>query len=166
MRFPGELKLGDISPLHKKGDKFSKKNYRPIVILPSASKIYQRVMKSHITPFAHDFLSPLLCGFRRKYITQHILLRLIENYKKALDTKHTTSALLMDLSKIFDCLNHDLMIAKLNAYGFSTSALKFKLSYLSRSKQRVKINCSFSEWETTSVGVPQGSVLGLLLFNI
>ena len=86
--------------------------------------------------------------------------------QKALDTKQIASALLMDLSKAFDCLNHDLMIAKLNAYGFSRSALNFKLSYLSQRKQRVKINDSFSESKTTSVDVPQGSVLGPLLFNI
>ena len=73
---------------------------------------------------------------------------------------------MMDLSKAFDCLNHDLMIAKLNVYGFSRSALKFELSYLGQRKQRVKINGSFNEWKTTSVGVPQGSVMGLLLFNI
>ena len=68
-------------------------------------------MESQITPFAHGFLSPLLCGFRRNYSTQHILLRLKENCKKSLNTKQTASALLMDLSKAFDCLNHDLMIA-------------------------------------------------------
>ena len=106
-------------------------------------------MESKITPFAHGFLSPLLCGFRRNYSTQHTLL----------------SALLMDLSKAFDCLNHDLT-TKLNAYGFSSSPLNFTLSYLSQRKQRVKINGSFSEWKTTSVDVPQGSVLGPLLFNI
>ena len=63
MTFPKELKLGDISSLHKKEDKFSKKNYRTVAILPSASKIYERIMESQITPFAHGFLSPLLCGF-------------------------------------------------------------------------------------------------------
>ena len=72
----------------------------------------------------------------------------------------------MDLSKAFDCLNRDLMIANLDAYGFSRRALTFTLSYLSQRKQRVKINGSFSEWKTTSVGVQQGSVLGPLLFNI
>ena len=86
MKFPKELKLGDISSLHKKDDKFSKKNYRPVAILPSSSKIYKRIMESQITPFAHGFLSPLLCGFRRNYSTQRTLLRLIENCKKALDT--------------------------------------------------------------------------------
>ena len=123
-------------------------------------------MESQITPFAHRFQSPLLCGFRRNYSTQHTLLILIENCKKALDTKQTASALLMDLSKAFDCLNHDLMLAKLNGYGFSRSALNFTLSYLSQRKQRVKINGSFSEWKTTNVGVPQGSVLGPFLLNV
>ena len=128
---------------------------------------YMRESWNHkFTLFPHGFLSPLLCGFRRNYSTQHTLLRLIENCKKALDPKQTASSLLMDLSKAFDCLNHDLMIAKLNAYGFSRSALNFILSYLSQRKQRVKINGSFSEWKTTSVGVPQGSVLGPLLLNI
>ena len=75
MKFPEELRLGDISSLHKKDDKFNKKNYRPITILPSASKIYERIMESQITPFANNFLSPMLCGFRRNYNTQHTLLR-------------------------------------------------------------------------------------------
>ena len=123
-------------------------------------------MESQFTLFAQGFLSPMLCGFRKNYSTQHTLLKLIENCKKALDTKHKASALLMDLSKAFDSLNHDLMIAELNAYGFSRSALKFTLSYITQRKQRVKIDGSFSEWKTTSVCVPQGSVLGSLLFNI
>ena len=161
MKFPDKLIIA-----LEKDDKFNKKNYRPIAILPPASWIYERIMESKSTPFAHDFLSPLLCGCRRNYSTQHALLKFIENCKQALDTKHTASALLIGLSKAFDCLNHDLMIAKLNVYGFSRSALKFTLSYLSQRKHRVKINGSFSKWKTTSLGVPLGSVLGPLLFNI
>ena len=87
MKFPEELK----SSLHKKDDKFNKKNYRPITILPSVSKINERIMESQIIPFANNFLSPMLCGFRRNYNTQHTLLRRIENCKEAVDTKHSVS---------------------------------------------------------------------------
>ena len=106
--FPKELKAGEVSSLFKSLDAFIKKNYRPITVLSSVSKIYERVLESQIKSHALSFLSPLLCGFREGYETQHALLRLIETCKKTLDKGGVAGALLMDLSKAFDCLNHEL----------------------------------------------------------
>ena len=84
--FPEELKAGDITSLFKQEDAFSKKNYRPITVLPSVSKIFERLMQNQMMPFVQKFLSPLLCGFREGYGTQHALLRLIETCNKSIDS--------------------------------------------------------------------------------
>ena len=91
---------------------------------------------------------------------------MIEKWKKSVDKGKRFGTLLTDLSKAFDCLPHDLIIAKLNAYGFSLSASKLIHNYLSHRKQRTKINSSYSSWEEILFGVPQGSILGPLLFSI
>ena len=100
------------------------------------------------------------CGFRKGYRTQQCLIDLIEKWKSATDKGKSFGALLTDLSKAFDCLPHELLIAKLHAYGFSLAALRLVRSYFSNRKQRIKINESYSSWEEILFGV------GPLLFNI
>ena len=111
-------------------------------------------------------LSKYQCGFRKGYSAQHCLLAMLEKLKNAVDKGKILGALLTDLSKTFDSLSHDLLIAKLNAYGFSLPALKLVNSYLSNRKQRTKTNNAYSSWEEILFGVPQGSILGPILLNI
>ena len=112
------------------------------------------------------YFNNILSNFLSAYICQHVLLRLIETWRKCLDENNLVGAILMDLSKAFDCLPHDLLIAKLEAYGVTNNALKLILSYLSQRKQYVKNGGSLSLLKIILSGVPQGSILGQILFNI
>ena len=165
-KFPNDLKEADVIPVYKKKSKLSKENYRPISILPNISKVYERCLYDQISKYFETRFSKFQCGFRKGYSAQHCLLAMIEKWKTAVDNGGVFAALLTDLSKAFDCIPHDLIIAKLAAYGFDTNALRLIHNYLSNRKQRVKINSVYSIWKDISYGVPQGSILEPLLFNI
>ena len=155
-----------MTPVFKKEDELNKENYRPVSVLSHASKIFERIVFNQMNLFFESKFSPQLTGFRKNHSTQNAFLNMIEKWKHALDKGKKVGTIFMDLSKAFDTLNHNLLLAKLDAYGFSFNAIKFVQSYLSERFQRVNINNNFSEWCKILLGVPQGSILGPLLLNI
>ena len=130
------------------------------------SKIYKKFLLEAFKSFIDTFLSEHIAAYGEHYSSNHVLIRLTENWKKALDEKFFVGTVLMDLSKAFDCIPHDLLIAKLHAYGFSEKTVTLIYSYLKCRKQNTKIENFYSDSLTLLSGVPQGFILGPILFNL
>ena len=138
------MKYADVIPIHKKDDKTDKENYRPISILPNLSKVYERLMYNQIYPYFVTLFSKFQCGFGKGFKAQHCLLRMTEKWRKTLDKGGQAGAVLTDLSKAFDSIDHNLLIAKLDAYGFEKQSIDFLHSYLTKRKQRTKVDSAYS----------------------
>ena len=156
-----------MTPIHKGGPtKLS--NYHPISVLPTASKILERVfmlqLTAHLTE--HNLLSPFQSGFRPGYSTSDVILHVSDLWRKAIDNGHVMSVVFLDLSKASDCVLHSILLAKLPFYGIRGTSIAWLANYLQDRQQRVFMHNEYiySEWGLISHGVPQGSILGPLLF--
>ena len=143
-KYPKELKKADVISIFKKDDPTKAKNHRPVSVLPAFSKVFERIMHKQFSEYINQFLSSYLCGYRKGFSIQQTLVSLIEKWKAILDKNGYAGVVLTDLSKAFDTINDDFLIAKLNGYGFTKNSLRLIKSYLSNRWQRTEINTSFS----------------------
>ena len=167
--FPEKLKIAKIIPIHKKENPHLIENYRPISLLPAISKIFEKVVHeqlfSYFTEnklfFEHQY------GFRKSHSTEHAVLELIDKLILGIDNGNTPITVFIDLSKAFDTLNHQILLCKLKYYGAHKKTLAWFDSYLSNRKHYTELDTDIKSSHISSqIGVPQGSILGPLLFTI
>ena len=167
-KFPNEWKKANVVPVHKKGDKQILKNYRPISLLPIDGKIFVRLLYDRMFEFfiANNLISKNHSGFRPSNSCINQLLSITHEIYQSLDDNLEVRAVFLDISKAFDKVWHKDLIFKLKQNGISDKILNIITDFLSFRKQRVVLNGQASPWVSTEAGVPQGSILGPLLFLI
>ena len=163
--FPDNLKFANITPVYKKDETTDKQNYRPVSALPLFSKVFEKVIYDQFSQYLDKYLNSLLCGFRKAHSSQHALFKLLQAWQEELDKSGFVGTILTVLSKVYDSLPHDLVVAKSEAYDIDKNGLNLINNYLTNRKQRMKISSSYSDWYDILRGVLQGSILGPLFLT-
>ena len=166
--FPDELKIAKVIPLFKKDDPKLLKNYRPISLLPTISKVVEKIIFIQLSTYFNEnkLIFDNQYGFRPKHSTEYAALELVDRIITQMDKKEVPINIFLDLSKAFDTIDHTVLLAKLRYYGIHDTALLLLKSYLNNRKQYVEFEDTKSEILPITIGVPQGSILGPLLFII
>ena len=165
---PDILKISRITPVDKGGDITDPSNFRPISTLYSFAQIFEKLVYSQILGYLekHNILSKFQFGFRKGRSTEHAIVEITDNFKKAIDKNLYMCGVFLDFSKVFDTVNHQILLKKLEAYGIRGTPLQWFTNYLTNRQQYVSLNNLESPKQTITCGIPQGSSLGPLLFLI